>query len=151
MRHFGRGFPGFDEPRGRQFDRGDVKYVLLDLLREGPRHGYDMIKELEQRSGGLYSPSPGSVYPTLQLLVDEGLLVARESDGSKKLFELTEEGRAATDKIEVRLTGAGGHTARPHLTADLVHALGRVLVDVPSSKVGVSDRAPIACFDSESK
>jgi DNA-binding PadR family transcriptional regulator len=63
-------------------------------------HGYEMIQEIAERSQNLWKPSPGSVYPTLQLLVDEGLLVARESEGSKKLFELTDEGRAAADKIE---------------------------------------------------
>jgi DNA-binding PadR family transcriptional regulator len=63
-------------------------------------HGYEMIQLIAERSQNLWRPSPGSVYPTLQLLVDEGLLVARESEGSKKLFELTDEGRAAADKIE---------------------------------------------------
>ena len=63
-------------------------------------HGYEMIQEIAERSQNLWRPSPGSVYPTLQLLVDEGLLVGRESEGSKKLFELTDEGRAAADKIE---------------------------------------------------
>jgi DNA-binding PadR family transcriptional regulator len=63
-------------------------------------HGYEMIQEIAERSENLWRPSPGSVYPTLQLLVDEGLLVARESEGSKKLFELTDEGRTAADKIE---------------------------------------------------
>jgi DNA-binding PadR family transcriptional regulator len=63
-------------------------------------HGYEMIQEIAERSQDLWRPSPGSVYPTLQLLVDEGLLVARESEGSKKLFELTDDGRAAADKIE---------------------------------------------------
>jgi DNA-binding PadR family transcriptional regulator len=63
-------------------------------------HGYEMIQEIGERSQNLWRPSPGSVYPTLQLLVDEGLLVAAESEGSKKLFELTDDGRAAADKIE---------------------------------------------------
>jgi DNA-binding PadR family transcriptional regulator len=63
-------------------------------------HGYEMIQEIGQRSNGLWRPSPGSVYPTLQLLVDEGLIVATESEGSKKLFELTDEGRAAAAKTE---------------------------------------------------
>jgi DNA-binding PadR family transcriptional regulator len=63
-------------------------------------HGYEMIQEIAERSQDLWKPSPGSVYPTLQLLADEGLLVASESEGSKKLFELTDEGRAAADKIE---------------------------------------------------
>ncbi|CAA0082789.1 Transcriptional regulator YqjI [Mycolicibacterium vanbaalenii] len=83
--------------RGR---RGDVRAAILTLLTEGPMHGYEMIQEINERSQQLWKPSPGSVYPTLQLLVDEGLLVATESEGSKKLFELTEDGRAAAEKIE---------------------------------------------------
>lgn len=83
--------------RGR---RGDVRAAILKLLTAGPMHGYEMIQEINERSQQLWKPSPGSVYPTLQLLVDEGLLVATESEGSKKLFELTEDGRAAAEKIE---------------------------------------------------
>jgi DNA-binding PadR family transcriptional regulator len=100
---FGFGFgPG---PRGRRGGRGrgrrgDVRAAILTLLKERPMHGYEMIQEIAERSQNLWRPSPGSVYPTLQLLVDEGLLVATESDGSKKLFELTDEGRAAAEKIE---------------------------------------------------
>ena len=63
-------------------------------------HGYEMIQEIAERSQELWKPSPGSVYPTLQLLVDEDLIVGTESDGSKKLFELTDAGRAAAEKIE---------------------------------------------------
>jgi DNA-binding PadR family transcriptional regulator len=63
-------------------------------------HGYEMIQQIAERSNGIWKPSPGSVYPTLQLLDDEGLIVASESDGSKKLFELTEQGRAAAEKVE---------------------------------------------------
>ena len=63
-------------------------------------HGYEMIQEISDRSGGLWRPSPGSVYPTLQLLVDEGLIAGTESEGSKRLFELTDEGRAAAEKVE---------------------------------------------------
>ena len=80
--------------------RGDVRAAILKLLTDRPMHGYEMIQEINERSQQLWKPSPGSVYPTLQLLVDEGLLVATESEGSKKLFELTEDGRAAAEKIE---------------------------------------------------
>ena len=102
---FGFGFgPGGPRGRGRggrgRGKRGDVRAAILKLLAERPMHGYEMIQEIAERSQNLWRPSPGSVYPTLQLLVDEGLLVARESEGSKKLFELTDEGRAAADKIE---------------------------------------------------
>jgi DNA-binding PadR family transcriptional regulator len=101
---FGFGFgPG---PRGRgrggrgRGRRGDVRAAILKLLAERPMHGYEMIQEIAERSQNLWRPSPGSVYPTLQLLVDEGLIAATESEGSKKLFELTDEGRAAAEKIE---------------------------------------------------
>jgi DNA-binding PadR family transcriptional regulator len=63
-------------------------------------HGYEMIQEIAARSQDLWRPSPGSVYPTLQLLVDEGLIVGAETEGSKRLFELTEAGRAAAEKVE---------------------------------------------------
>lgn len=83
--------------RGR---RGDVRAAILKLLAERPMHGYEMIQEIAERSQNLWRPSPGSVYPTLQLLVDEGLIAATETDGSKKLFELTDDGRAAVEKIQ---------------------------------------------------
>ncbi|MFL6084470.1 MAG: PadR family transcriptional regulator [Mycobacterium sp.] len=103
---FGFGFGGPGGPRGRgrggrgRGKRGDVRAAILKLLAERPMHGYEMIQEIAERTQNLWRPSPGSVYPTLQLLVDEGLLVARESEGSKKLFELTDDGRAAAEKIE---------------------------------------------------
>ena len=84
----GRPFRG-----GRMFVQGDLKYVILRLLDEKPRHGYDIIKELEERSGGAYSPSPGTVYPTLTMLEDLGYARAREEDG-KKVYEITDAGRA---------------------------------------------------------
>jgi DNA-binding PadR family transcriptional regulator len=111
MPRFGRGFPGFEKPHGapKHFDRGDVKYVLLDLLREGPRHGYDMIKELEQRSGGLYSPSPGSVYPTLQMLEDQGLVTSTTVDG-KRTYRLTDAGYAFIEERKERTHDARGRS-----------------------------------------
>lgn len=88
-------------PRGGgRSRRGDVRAAILKLLTDRPMHGYEMIQEINDRSQELWKPSPGSVYPTLQLLEDEGLIVAVEAEGSKKLFQLTDEGRAAADKIE---------------------------------------------------
>lgn len=78
---------------GRMFDQGDLKYVILQLLDEKPRHGYDVIKELETRSKGAYSPSPGTVYPTLTMLEEMGYAKATE-DGGKKVYEITPEGKA---------------------------------------------------------
>ena len=100
-----RGGFGFGGPRGRRGGgrrgkRGDVRAAILVLLSDRAMHGYEMIQEISERSGGLWRPSPGSVYPTLQLLVDEGLIVGTESEGSKRLFELTEDGRAAAEKVE---------------------------------------------------
>ncbi|MEE1758872.1 MULTISPECIES: PadR family transcriptional regulator [unclassified Streptomyces] len=89
----GRGRGG---PRGRA-RRGDVRASLLALLKDRPMHGYEMIQEIAERSGGAWKPSPGSVYPTLQLLEDEGL-IASATEGGKKLFSLTEAGRTAADE-----------------------------------------------------
>jgi DNA-binding PadR family transcriptional regulator len=88
----GRGRGG---PRGRA-RRGDVRASILALLKDRPMHGYEMIQEIAERSGGAWRPSPGSVYPTLQLLEDEGL-ISSESEGGKKLFTLTEDGRTEAE------------------------------------------------------
>ncbi|MET7517783.1 PadR family transcriptional regulator [Streptomyces sp. NPDC005480] len=92
----GGGRGGRGGPRGRA-RRGDVRASILALLKDRPMHGYEMIQEIAERSGGAWKPSPGSVYPTLQLLEDEGL-IASESEGGKKLFSLTEPGRSAADE-----------------------------------------------------
>ncbi|HEU4648798.1 MAG TPA: PadR family transcriptional regulator [Gemmatimonadales bacterium] len=83
--------------RGQMFESGEVKFVILRLLREKPRHGYDIIKALEERMGGHYSPSPGTVYPTLQLLEDQGLVRAVETDG-RKVYHITPEGERFLDE-----------------------------------------------------
>jgi len=78
---------------GRVFDHGDLRYVLLQLIAEKPSHGYEMIKAIEEKFGGTYSPSPGVVYPTLTHLEELGYLRA-EHGGAKKLYSITEEGTA---------------------------------------------------------
>lgn len=83
-------------PRGGR-GRANVRSAVLALLLERPMHGYEMITELESRTGGIWRPSPGSVYPTLQLLEDEGLIVSEESAGRRR-FTLTEAGRAAAEQ-----------------------------------------------------
>jgi DNA-binding PadR family transcriptional regulator len=88
---FGGHFHQF-EKRSRLFEKGDLKYVILDLLKDKPSHGYELIRELENRFHGFYSPSAGSVYPTLQLLEDMGYVKSSEQDG-KKVYTITEEGR----------------------------------------------------------
>ena len=79
---------------GRMFDQGHLKFVILRLLDEKPRHGYEIIKEIEERFGGMYSPSPGTVYPTLTLLEDLGYARARPEEDGKKIYEITDAGRA---------------------------------------------------------
>lgn len=83
-------------PRGRA-RRGDVRAALLALLTERPMHGYEMIQELSGRTGGMWQPSPGSVYPTLQMLEDEGLITSQETEG-KRLFSQTDAGRQEAER-----------------------------------------------------
>ncbi len=95
---FGMGMPfggvgGFGGHGGMRARRGDIRAAILRLLSEQPMHGYQIIQELSARSGGAWSPSAGSVYPTLQMLADEGLIASEESAG-KKVFSLTEAGIA---------------------------------------------------------
>jgi DNA-binding PadR family transcriptional regulator len=88
-RHGRRGHRG-----GRIFEQGDLKYVILQLLEEKPRHGYDIIKELEERFAGTYSPSPGTVYPTLAMLEDMGYARGQTEESGRKIYEITPEGKA---------------------------------------------------------
>ena len=87
MERFGR--------RGRVFGQGDLRFALLKLIADKPSHGYELIKEIEDRLGGAYSPSPGVVYPTLTHLEELGLIRPMEAEGARKAYEITEEGRKA--------------------------------------------------------
>lgn len=77
---------------GQRAERGEVRYLILDSLSDKPRHGYDVIQEIEKRSEGIYKPSTGAVYPTLQMLEESGFVSSYEG-GGRKLYELTDEGR----------------------------------------------------------
>jgi len=116
-RHHGRDeFPG-EWPRGRGFGGGrgggggrifgpgDLRLMLLALIAEKPRHGYELIKEIEQKFGGAYSPSPGSIYPTLTLLEEMDHVRASSSEGARKLFEITDQGRAFVEENRATLDG----------------------------------------------
>ena len=96
-RGWGRGGWGHGGPggrRGRMFEQGGLRFVILRMLEEKPRHGYEIIKAIEEFFGGAYSPSPGIVYPTLTLLEETGLARVASEEGGKKLYEITDEGRA---------------------------------------------------------
>ena len=105
--------------RRRVFDGGELRLVLLKLAEDAPRHGYDLIRAIEDRTGGAYAPSPGVVYPTLTLLEDMGLLDEQKAEGSRKLFAITDAGRAhLAEKAEevaalfARLDALGHHSRR---------------------------------------
>jgi DNA-binding PadR family transcriptional regulator len=94
-RRFGRRTelePGEGRVRRRMFEGGELRLVMLLLMEIEPRHGYDIIREIETRTGGVYAPSPGIVYPTLTLLEEIGQVEARPSEGAKKLFAITPAG-----------------------------------------------------------
>ena len=109
---------------GRMFEQGDLKLVILRLLEEKPRHGYEIIKELEERSGGRYAPSPGTVYPTLTMLEEMGHASSAQADGGKKVYSITDAGRTylrdnrtTVDNVFERLSELGasifGDAVRP--------------------------------------
>ncbi|MCC2031130.1 PadR family transcriptional regulator [Microbacterium allomyrinae] len=113
--------------------RGDVRAAVLAILAEKPMHGYQIIQEIEARSDGAWKPSPGSVYPTLQLLADEGLISAEES-GGKKTYSLTDSGREEVASSEERTAPweafgspeAARSTALPKAGAKLAQAAAQV-------------------------
>ena len=113
MRHVGREGHRGRGRMGRLFDHGDLRFVILALLEEQPRHGYELIKELEDRTGGAYRPSAGVIYPTLTMLEELGHIRPAEGDGTKKAYAVTEEGsaflaanRAALDQVLERMAAA---------------------------------------------
>lgn len=127
---FEEGFGGFGGGRGggrgrrRVFDGAELRLVLLALIGEQPRHGYDLIKAVEERSGGAYAPSPGVVYPTITMLEDMGQIAEQAAEGSKRLFAITEAGKLEigeqAEKVEAlfaRLEALGressGHDRSP--------------------------------------
>jgi DNA-binding PadR family transcriptional regulator len=93
----GRKFYGLQINSGRFFEIGEFRIAILSLLSEGPKHGYQLMKEMKQRSGGTYRASPGSVYPTAQQLEDEGLIASKMDDG-RRVYTLTAAGRKELEK-----------------------------------------------------
>src|SRR5688572_24978684 len=115
--------------RKRMFESGELRLVLLKLIADQPRHGYELIKAIEEMTGGEYAPSPGIVYPTLTMLEDMGLIAETKSKDTKKVYEATADGRAhpAENSAEVeelieRLEGHGQHRRRGQR-----HEIGRAI------------------------
>ena len=124
----GRGGGGHGPREGRMFDSGELRLVILALLAEKPRHGYDMIRELGERVGNDYSPSPGVIYPTLTMLEDMGFATQTADAGGRKLYALTPEGEKAlaeskpqVDAIFERLKG--DNEDRPAGIATVIRAM----------------------------
>lgn len=116
MRHgHGRGHGGRGRGGARRaLDHGHLRLLLLQLIAEAPRHGYDLIREIEARTGGAYVPSPGVIYPALETLLDLGW-VAAETDGSRRSFRVTPDG-------EAQLTAEAGHLAQINERLGALHA-----------------------------
>lgn len=126
--------------RGRMFGSGELRLVLLKLIADEPRHGYQLIKAIEELTQGAYAPSPGVVYPTLSLLADEGAVTESEGDGSRKAFAIAEQGRgelaekaAEVERILARLAehGAGRRRGPPPQVA---RALGNLMMVLRQTK-----------------
>jgi len=136
LRRMWRGGPGWGPHRhGRgRARRGDVRLALLRLLGEEPRNGYQLMKEIEERSEGVWRPSPGSVYPALAQLEDEGLIRSEEADG-RKVFAITDTGRELLDERgsdrpapwEEMTSGLGDeHVQIGKLIRDVAFAFGQI-------------------------
>ncbi|MFZ9395626.1 MAG: PadR family transcriptional regulator [Erythrobacter sp.] len=118
--------------RRRVFGQGELRLVLLALIRDEPRHGYELIKAIEELTGGEYAPSPGAVYPTLQMLQDEAMIDEAKAEGAKKPFEATVDGiaelDARADEVEQlmrRLSRMGERHSRVR-SPDLFRAMGNL-------------------------
>ncbi|MEO8619303.1 MAG: PadR family transcriptional regulator [Sphingomicrobium sp.] len=128
----GRG-GGHRRGRRRMFEGGELRLVLLKLLADQPRHGYELIKAVEDMTGGDYAPSPGIVYPTLTMLEDMGQIAEKKSADSKKVYEATDEGRAHleenADEVEAlmeRLEETGVERRR-HARPEIGRAIGNMM------------------------
>ena len=121
----------FEKRAGTRAGKGEVRSAVLALLAERPMHGYQIIREIEERSGGSWKPSAGSVYPTLQLLADEGTISAEESNG-RKIYSLTEAGREEVAQDHGATpwdspgSHAGGFAALPKAGVELAQAAAQV-------------------------
>ena len=122
----------FEKKIATRMGRGDVRAAVLALLAEEPMHGYQIIHQIEERSGGVWKPSAGSVYPTLQMLADEGLITAKESNG-RKTYSLTKEGQAEAQEAAATPPWqdsfkhfSSTHTALPKAGVELAQAAAQV-------------------------
>ena len=149
--HHARHWGGRGERGGREggrsrrmFDGGELRLVLLKLIADEPRHGYDLIREIESLTGGAYAPSPGVVYPTITMLDDMGFIAQQQSEGAKKAFAVTEAGTAELDAnkelveaLIARLTSLGEERQKTDSTS-VRRAMGN-LREVLVNRLSASD------------
>jgi DNA-binding PadR family transcriptional regulator len=122
--------------------RGDVRLAILALLADEPMHGYQVMQELADRSGGAWRPSPGSIYPTLQQLADEGL-IRSEKKGGRKVFSLTDEGKEANDESDA--TPPWEDLAEDESHVDMRAAVSSVIAAAKQvTQVGTADQEAAA-------
>jgi DNA-binding PadR family transcriptional regulator len=128
--------------RGRMFGSGELRLVLLKLIGDEARHGYQLIKAVEELTEGAYAPSPGVVYPTLSLLADEGAIAENEDEGARKSFAITDQGRAEladkqdeVERILARLADHGESHGRRH-APQIARALGNLMMVLRQSNRG---------------
>ncbi len=134
--------------RRRMFGQGELRLALLALVRDEPRHGYELIKAIEELTGGEYAPSPGAVYPTLQMLEDEGIVAQAEASGAKKPFKATVEGiaelDARADEVEelMRRLARMGERRSKVRSPDLFRAIGNLASVIKNrARAGKLDKA----------
>ena len=130
---------------GRFLEHGDLRFVVLALLAEQPRHGYELIKELEDRTGGAYRPSPGVIYPTLSLLEDEGFIRPVTGEAGRKLYEATDEGREALAANQAGVDAVFGRMAEAAEGSDSTRPrVGRAMKNLGMALMGRLGRRPIS-------
>ena len=119
--------------RGRMVGAGELRLLLLHLIGEEPRHGYELIKAIEELTAGAYSPSPGTVYPTLAMMLDEGVIDHAHSDEARKAYEATEAGRAELEERAEEVAALVGrfadHAERrtAYATPEMFRAVGNLV------------------------
>lgn len=148
MRHH-HGSDGRGHPRGRQkrpFDNGTLRLLVLDMIAAAPRHGYEIMTEIETRTAGAYRPSPGVIYPVLSKLEDEGLINCEAADGKRKLCQITEAGTvyaaANQDRMRNALHLRGGRHNAPAPVREAMDTLKAAL----RSQMGTTDAARISAM-----
>jgi DNA-binding PadR family transcriptional regulator len=130
--------------RENRFERGDIKFVILDLLRERPSYGYEIIRALEDRFGGLYTPSAGTVYPTLQMLEEMGYVTSSQSEG-RKIFTITPAGtqflkdqKSQVADVQERMRGLGDRISSAGEVHDMVDRMKDMLKTVKHNRRNIN-------------